>query len=290
MKTLPQFAYLAPQSVTEVVQLLDTYGNKAKLLAGGTDLIPLMKDRVLTPTAIIDIKRLAGISHIEWNTEEGLKIGALTTITEIFKSSLIKEKYPSLHKAAESFGTTQVRNMATIGGNICRSSPSADTIPPLLASNARVKLVGTKGERVVALEAFFTGPGTNVARNEMLVEIIVPPMGDGYGMSYKKIARTAEDLAKINCAVTVGVENGVCNDMRIALGAVAPTAVRAKNVESALVGKVLTEPTVASACVLIPKDISPITDCRSQADYRIRISQVLIKRMVIEAAASAEER
>ena len=311
MLTLKAFNYLTPQTLAEATSLLARYKDEAKVIAGGTDLVPLMKERVITPKYLIDIKQISSLDYIKWDEKEGLSIGALTKIYEILNSDIIKEKYFSLHQAAESFGTTQVRNMATIGGNICRSSPSADTVPPLLVFDARVKLVTPegerketyitgpgeaaiksdaqmksakpKGERTVPLESFFTGPGENVLTNEILTEIQVPPPPRPCGTAFKKLARTAEDLAKVNCAVRIVVTNGKCKDIRIALGAVAPTPVRARKVEQALIGKEINPRVIEEAAVKVAEDIAPMTDVRSNTEYRTYISQILVKRLIHEA-------
>jgi len=305
MKTPEEFIYLAPQTVAEATSLLGTYKEGAKVLAGGTDLLPLMKDRVITPKYVIDIKPISSLEYIHWDEKEGLSIGALTKITDILDSSLIREKFYCLHQAAESFGTTQVRNMATIAGNICRSSPSADTVPPLLVFDAQVRLVKQKGaakegfiatigdvgvkstesggERMVPLDKFFTGPGQNVLAGEVLTEIKVPPLPERCGTAFKKLARSAEDLAKVNCAVRISVTDGKCRDIRIALGGVAPTPVRARKVEESLIGKKISAEVIESAVEKVTEDVAPIDDVRSNAKYRTYISRILIKRLIGEA-------
>jgi probable selenate reductase FAD-binding subunit len=289
VKTIREFDYLTPRGVSEAVSLMGKYGEKARFIAGGTDLVPLMKDRVITPRYVIDIKRLSSLDFIRWDDKEGLSIGTLTTIADILKSDVIKQRYYSLHQAAESFGTTQIRNMATIGGNICRSSPSADMVPPLLSFAAEVKLVGLKRERTIPLEDFFTGPGQNVLNNELLTEVKVSIQKRPCGTAFKKVARTSEDLAKVNCAVMVIVSDGKCEDIRIALGGVAPTPVRAKKVEQALRGSRINAGVVEKAIKEVTGDIAPITDCRSNVGYRIHVSQILIKRLVNEALKRLEE-
>ncbi len=283
MKTLKAFDYLAPQSVVEAASLLGKHKEQAKLIAGGTDLLVLMKDKVITPKYIIDIKPISALDYVKWDEKEGLSIGALTKISTIINSDVIKEKYFSLYQAAESFGTTQVRNMATIGGNICRSSPSADMVPPLLVFDAQVKLVGPEGEREVPLENFFTGPGENVLANEILTEIKVPPQKRPCGTAFKKLGRSSEDLAKVNCAVRIVITDGKYEDVRIALGAVAPTPVRAKKVEEALKGQEINAKVIDEAAKRVTEDIAPITDVRSNVEYRAYISQILIKRLINEA-------
>jgi len=283
MKTLKEFNYLTPQTVAEAVSLLAKYKGEATLIAGGTDLLVMMKERTITPKYVITMKPISALSHLEWDEKEGLTIGALAKVSTILSSDVIKEKYPSLYEAAGAFGTTQVRNMATIGGKICRSSPSADLVPPLLTFDAEVELVGAKGARVMPLENFFLGPGENVLDGEILTKIKVPPPKNRYGTAFQKLGRSSEDLAKANCAVRIVVTDGKCEDIRIALGAVAPTPIRAKKAEQALKGKEINPNAIDEAAAKVAEDIAPITDVRSNVEYRTYISQILVRRLINEA-------
>jgi CO/xanthine dehydrogenase FAD-binding subunit len=286
IKTIKPFTYHNPKSVIEAASLLIRYENKVKIIAGGTDLMVMMKDRILTPENIINIKSITGLDQIFWNEREGLTIGALTKISEIVNSDIIAENYPSLQKSAEVLGSPQVRNMATIGGNICRSSPSADTIPSLIIYDARLRLTGTEGEREVPIEKFFTGPGINVINNEILTEILLPPVTGVYGTAFGKISRLSEDLAKVNCAVKINLSDNICTKAKIVLGAVAPMPVRAKNVEQVLEGHEITDRLIETAAAKISEDITPIDDVRSTAEYRYRAGRVLIRRLLKEAAGN----
>ena len=288
MKTLTQFNYVRPQAIAEVTELLAKYKEKALIFAGGTDLLVMMKDRIITPEYIIDIKSIPDLNRVTWDEKGGLKIGALTKISTLVNSDVIKRKFASLHEAAKLLGTHQLRNMATIGGNICRSSPSADLIPPLLVFDARLKLVGPESERTVALDDFITGPGINVLNNEILTEIIVAPEKQSNGTSFIKLGRLSEDLAKVNCAAKISVTDGKFNDVRIALGAVGPKPVRARGIESALEGKEISTEVIERAVKKVIQDISPITDVRSSAEYRTRVSQILVKRVINEALKRLE--
>ncbi len=270
----------------EAAFLLARYENKAKIIAGGTDLMVMMKDRILTPDNIINIKSIAGLDRIVWNGREGLSIGALARISDIVTSDIIRDKYPALQKSAEALGSPQVRNMATIGGNICHSSPSADTIPPLIVFDARLRLTGIEGEREIPIERFFTGPRSNVLHNDILTEILVPSAKGVCGTAFGKISRLSEDLAKVNCAVKINVSGGKFSEVRIALGAVAATPVRARNVEQALEGHEITDRLIEAASEKVNEDMSPIDDVRSTAEYRYRAGRVLIRRLLKEAMES----
>lgn len=278
-KTIKELKYISPAAVEDVVSALSKYGEEARIMAGGTDLLPLMKHRAVVPKYIISMSKIKGLDYIRVEDSE-LKIGALTKIAAIRRSNLIKENCLSLYEASLVFATPQIRNVATIGGNICRSSPSADLVPPLLAFDAQVKLVGLKGERLISLEGFFTGPGKNVMNQEVLTEIIIPLEGKQCGTAFQKLSRNSSDLAKINCAVKVDISNGRCNEVKIALGAVADRPVRARKTESVFEGKVIDNGIIEQATVTVAQDIAPITDVRSTADYRIEVSKVLVKRLI----------
>ena len=277
-KTIKEFQYFSPKTLSEAVSVLAEDG-KTVVLAGGSDVVPMMKQRELTPKSVINIKNIPDSAYIR-EDNEGLKIGALTTISKLLESDIIKRNYLALHEAAAGFGTWQVRNLATIGGNICQSLPSGDTFPPLLAFNAEVKLVGPKGERRVPIEQFCTGPGTNVLDRELLVEVILPKQSGNYGSAYDKKKRGSVDLAKASCAVNINVRNGKCADIKVAMGALADRAIRARTVEAALKGKTLSSEIIEAAAQKVTKDISPRTSIRSTAWYRTEVSKVLVSRLI----------
>jgi len=283
-KKIKEFKYFSPTTVEEAVSVLKDYDGKVKVLAGGTDLLPMMKLRAVMPECIVSLNRIAGLDYIREEGEE-LRIGALTTISTILASGLVKQKCLSLWEAATIFATPQVRNVATIGGNICRSSPSADMVPPLISFGAEVRLVGVKGERKILLEDFFTGAGQNVLDREVLVEIIIPLPSGPYGAAFAKLTRNSADLAKVNCAVKIAVSGGRCGDIRIVLGAVADRPVRAKKAEQAMNGKEISDEVIDGSIRKVIEDIAPITDVRSTAEYRAQISQVLVRRVIKQAVA-----
>ena len=286
-KRLKEFQYFSPTTVVEAVSVLKDYASRAKVLAGGTDLLPLMKLRAVTPECIISLKKVAGLDYIREEGEE-LRIGALTTIATILASDLIKQRCFALHEASAVFATPQIRNMATIGGNICRSSPSADTIPPLMVFGAELKLAGVKGERRVLLENFFTGAGQNVLDQEILTEIVVPMPARQYGTAFAKLTRNSVDLAKVNCAVKITISAGRCDDIRVVLGAVADRPIRAERVEMCIKGQETMDEVIEESAQKVIEDITPITDVRSTAEYRARVSQVLVKRTIKQAIERAK--
>ncbi len=283
---LPEFEYLAPRTVEEAVELLSKYGEEAKVLAGGTDLLVRMKQGVLRPKYLISINRIKELNYIE-DRGDHVAIGAATKLRALERSGLIKELFPALHEAVESMAGVQIRNMGTIGGNLCNASPAADTAPPLLVFEAEVVIAGPNGRRVVPITQFFIGPGKTVmARNELLVEVRVPKPVKPTGSAFMKIARVAMDLAKVNIAVALRMNGNVVEDVKVALGSVAPTPMRAYRTEEFLKGKELTEDVMWEAAKIVRTEVKPITDIRSTAEYRREVSGVIL----VDALKKAMER
>lgn len=280
--TLPALEhYFQPKTVSEAVSLLASYGEEAKILAGGTDLLALMRNRVLKPKCLIDITRIPGLDYISYQDEDGLRIGALATLRAVELSKVVKDKYLVLYEAAQQMGSTQVKNMGTVAGNLCRASPAADTAPPLLVLAAEVRIAGPTETRIVPLESFFIGPGQTVLKYyEMVTEIIVPRLPAGTGMAFLRATRVAADLAKVNVAAAVTVKNGAYEEARIALGGVAPTPIRARKAEEVLKGEKLGDGVVQEAAETAATEIRPIDDVRSTAEYRKELSKVLVRRAI----------
>lgn len=273
--------YLRPSTIKEAVSLRAKYGKTAMPLAGGTDLI-VNKDPGIE--YLIDITRLP-LDYLK-SDKNGIKIGALTTFRELETSPLFKKRpYDVLAEAAHLSGHVSQRNMATIGGNICSAVPSADLLPPLIALSAKVRVVGTTGEKVIPLDEFFAGPKKTVLKhNELLVEIQVPSQTAKAAGAFLKIGRTHVDLALVNVAVVVALDaRGTCKDARIVLGAVAPTSMRAKEAEAMLKGKKLSEISgvVDQVAEKAADETKPISDIRASAEHRREISKVLVKRALI---------
>jgi carbon-monoxide dehydrogenase medium subunit len=270
-----EYEYYEPRSLKEALELLDRYGDQARILAGGTDLLVKMKARLVEPRVVINVKKIDGLRYIVEDGEQ-VRIGALTRLRDIENSELVKKYIPALHDAVKSMGSIQIRNMATIGGNLCNASPAADTAPPLLVHNAKVVLSSVGGDRVLPLAEFFRGPGLTVLKpNELLREIIVEKSNAG-SSAFKKVSRVAVDLAIASAAVYVEVEDGFIRNARIALGSVAPKPLRAVKTESLLRGLRIDSREVLNALKTIDEEISPITDVRSTAEYRRYVSKVLV--------------
>ncbi|NLJ77089.1 MAG: xanthine dehydrogenase family protein subunit M [Peptococcaceae bacterium] len=281
---LPDFEYYAPESVAEACQLLSQFGEKAKVLAGGTDLVVKMKNELLAPEVVVSVKNLEQLKKVEYVAGKGVRVGALCTHNDLVKSDVLKDKFASVANAAKQMANNQVRNRGTIAGNIVSAVPSADLPPILIALNATAKLVGAKGERTLAMEDVFTGPGKTVlANDEVLTEIFIPEQ-KMTGSNYIKFGlRKSGALAVVGVAVAVQVENGVIKDARVALGAVAATPVRAKKTEEFLKGKKVTDDVLAEAGVLASGECKPISDIRASAEYRTDLVRIFTKRALRKA-------
>jgi len=246
-----RFELALPESLDDCLRLLAQRGPETKLLAGGTDLLPQMKNSVVMPKRVIDLSGVARVKIVECDTK-GLRIGAAVPARQVEQDPRVREGYAAVAESAALLGSVQVRNLATVGGNICNAAPSADMAPPLVALEAQAVIAGPKGERCVPLSDFFTGVRkTVVGPDELLVEIFVPAPGPHSGGSYiRHTPRRELDIAVVGVASQVTIANGVCAKARISLAAVAPTPVRATAAEAALEGKPLTPELIERAADL----------------------------------------
>lgn len=269
-----EFAYYEPRTIDEALEILEEYGDSARVLAGGTDLLVKIKTRQIEPRVIVNIKKINSLRYI---IDEGeyIRIGCLTRIRDLERSDIIARYIPALHDAAKQMASVQIRNMATIGGNLCNASPAADTAPPLLVHNARAVLINRSGRRIVPLEEFFVAPGKTALRpGELLVEIVVEKTNRG-SSAFKKIGRVELDLAIASTAVYIEVEDDEITEARLALGSVAPRPIRAKTTEQVLKGMRINEADLWRALSGLEREVSPITDARSTAEYRRYIVKIL---------------
>jgi carbon-monoxide dehydrogenase medium subunit len=275
------FEYLEPQTVEEALSLLRKYSDRAKVCAGGTDLVVQMRGRVLNPQFVISIAGIRELDYLRMEDGEGLRIGCLTTIRTIEQSPELQGGFRMLPEVARQFGSIAIRNVATIGGNLCNALPSADTAPMLIALSARVKLVTTDGERIVPLEDFFTGPGKTVLQaEELMVEIQVPPPPPQTAGAYLKYTRRGgEELAVVGVAtvVTCGSKNGGCTDARIVLGTVVPAPMRTKEAEAILKGKMVDDELIEKAAGIAAEESRPRDSIRGSADYRREMVRILTR-------------
>ena len=287
MKRTEPFDFYQPTTLAEASRLLRENGPGGRFLAGGTDLVIAMKEKGLLPKYIVDLKRVPGLAGIRENGDGSLSIGALTTMYAIETSPVIKKKYPFLAQSAAEVGSIQIRNRATVGGNMANATPSADVAPSLIALNATANIAGAAGERTLPMEDFFRGPGQNaMSADEILTEIRIPKTGPQLVGEYIKFSpRDMMDLAYIGVAVAYNLgDDKKCSGVRIVLGAVAPTPIRAKNSEALLEGQVLTEEIAAKVGDEAARESKPISDVRSSADYRRAMVGVMTKRAILNAA------
>jgi CO/xanthine dehydrogenase FAD-binding subunit len=282
-----------PMSLQEASRLVKDKGPGGRFLAGGTDLVIAIKEKGLIPKYVVDLKRVPGLSGIRENTDRSITIGALTTMRDMETDPLLNEKYPFLCQSAAEVGSIQIRNRATIGGNMANATPSADVAPSLIALNATAKMVDAGSERMVALEEFFRGPGqTIMSSDEILTEIIIPKTSPQLVGEYIKFSpRDMMDLAYVGVAVAyVIAPDKRCSDVRIVLGAVAPTPIRARNAETLLEGQLLTEELAAKVAAVAARESKPISDVRSSAEYRRAMVEAMTKRALLNAAVPRTEK
>ena len=289
---MEHFQYLEPTTVREAVLLLRKYGDKARVIAGGTDLIVQLKKRAISLKYVVSIGHIPELNYINYDAVKGLKIGALTTIRAIERSAELRDKYSILCEAAEQLASVQVRNLATIGGNLCNASPAADMAPALIGLSAMVEIAGCDDNRIVPLEDFFTGSGSTVLKSgELLVEIQAPPLAPYTGGVYlKRGIRGAMDVAIVGVAAVITLEprDGSCKDVKIVLGSVAPTPIRAQDAEQILRGVQIDAALIEQAAQAVSGTIRPISDLRSSAEYRREMAKVFTKRAIREALKLAE--
>ncbi|HJN51236.1 MAG: xanthine dehydrogenase family protein subunit M [Pseudomonadales bacterium] len=285
--------YKAPQTLDEAVQLLSSCTDKAaKVLAGGTDLIIQLRQQVNNPHLIVDLKKIPEMMQASL-TDDGLSIGPALCCAELTAREDIKAVFPGLVEAAYLIGSTQIQGRASIGGNLCNSSPAADAIPALIALQAECVILGPGGRRRVAAEDFVTGVQTNVlAKDEVLVEIVVPrPAAMSADAYLRFIPRTEMDIAVAGAGVNVSLDgDGVCTAARVAIGAVAPTALLVREAAAALIGTKLEEPALQAAGEAASAASKPITDRRGTIEFRKHIVGVLTRRAASTAAKRAKEK
>jgi aerobic carbon-monoxide dehydrogenase medium subunit len=284
-----RFELSLPRSIDECVTVLAERAGDAKVVAGGTDLLPQLKNGVLKPPWVVDLSGVSELRALESKNGHGLRIGAAVTARELELSPGVRSAYPALAESGALVGSVQVRNLATVGGNLCNAAPSADMAPPLLALDADAIIVGPRGRRRVPLASFFVGVRRTVlAPDELLVEFIVPDPGPRSGGQYlRHTPRRELDIAVVGVASQVSLRDGVCASARIALAAVAPTPVRALAAEQALVGQALTPEVIDHAATLAVDAARPISDQRGSADFRRHLVRVLTRRTLTGALARA---
>jgi aerobic carbon-monoxide dehydrogenase medium subunit len=278
-----------PRSVEECVRTLAERGPGAKLVAGGTDLLPQLKNGVLRTGCVVDLSGMSELRHLAIADGSGLRIGAAVTARTLERDARVQTGYPSIAESGALVGSVQVRNLATLGGNLCNAAPSADMAPPLLALDAEAVIAGPKGSRRVPVASFFIGVRRTVLEpDEVLVEIAVPHPGSHSGGNYRRHTPRRElDIAVVGVASQLTLSDGVCTKARIALAAVAPTPLRATAAEHVLEGHRVTPEAIERAATVAVDAARPISDQRGSADFRRHLVRILTRRTLTTALARA---
>lgn len=282
-----RFDYLEPESIKEALALLSQYRGKSKIMAGGTDLMLQVRNRAIKPEYVVDITRIPGLDYITFDDHQGLRLGALTTIRALETSIELQRMFPIISQAASQLGSVAIRNVATVGGNLCNALPSAETSQALVALSAQVRIIGSGGERTVPLEGFFTGVGKTLLQpDEVLLEILVPePAPHTAGIYIKHSPRGPIDLAIVNITVVMTMEpdHKVCRDAKIVLGAVCPTPLRARKAEDMLKGKRVDGALIDRVAQVASDEAQPRHgSIRGSFEYKKEMVRVLTGRVIRE--------
>jgi CO/xanthine dehydrogenase FAD-binding subunit len=282
-RVLKKFEYFKPSSFNEVLSLLGQYGCGAHLLAGGTNILVDIKCSRIEPKVLVDISEIEELKGIKFNGRE-LIIGAAATFDEVSKSGIIKNKYAALFEISQLMGSTQIRNSATIAGNICNASPAADSATPLIVFNAEIEIINSKETKKISINDFFAGyKKTIVKPGDILTSIILKNPPENAGSAFMRVTRTASDLSLVNAAASMILDGDICKELRVAAGAVSVIPVRALNVENMLRGKKINEKLIEEASNIIVDEINPINDVRASSEYRLDVSKVLVKKVLLKA-------
>ena len=284
-----RFELAVPGSVDECLQVLAKRGPDTKVVAGGTDLLPQLKNGVLRPGWVVDLSAVSELRAISDAPDGGLRIGASVTARELELDARVRSRFAALAESAAMVGSVQVRNLATLGGNLCNAAPSADMAPPLLALDAEAVIAGPGGQRRVPMASFFLGVRRTVlAPGELLLEIVVPAQGARSGGNYlRHTPRRELDIAVVGVASQITLTGGKCTTARIALAAVAPVPLRATDAEQALVGQPLTPQQIERAAELASGAARPIDDHRGSIEFRNHLVRVLTRRTLTTALQRA---
>lgn len=285
------FEYFAPKTLDEALTLLDKYRDECKVIAGGQSLIILMRQGLVAPKYVIDIKRISELNYISAG-KDGVKIGAVTTHRAIEKSPVMKNGLIVLAEMEKRLSYIETRNWGTIGGNLCNANPAGDPAPVLMALNAYVKMASVRGERTMAIEDFFVDSHkTALEPGELLIEIQIPPVPPHTGTAYNKFGIIEGHAAIVGVAFSITLQSGdgVCDNVRIALGASATTAIRAKKAEEVLIGKKVTNTLLKKAGETAMAEAKPLSDISASDKYRRELVRVMVARAGNEAFARAKQ-
>jgi carbon-monoxide dehydrogenase medium subunit len=287
-RILPEFEILVPQSKEEVLTLLSEHQGDTAILAGGTDLLVQMKGQLKCNckgenafSSLLSLAEVPGLDYVEYDETEGLRIGAMATLSQVAAHPAVKENYPGLLESVEVCGTKQTRNMGTLIGNLLNASPCADCGCAILAWGGTLTLEGTGGSREVEVDDFYLGYRMTARKaDELAVELKLPPKSAETVSGHHKMNRVEHDLSKITVSVRLDMAGKTCKNARIAMASVAPTIIRLKETEKLLAGAEITDELLAKVAESASSEVTPIDDVRSTAEYRRDVSGVMVKRII----------
>ena len=281
--------YVAPKTLDEAVRAFAAAAGAGRILAGGTDLLVQMRNGVVAPGTIVDVKKIGELTAIEETKEGGFRIGAAVSGAVLREHPKVSKVWPGVVEATNLIGSTQVQGRATPGGNLCNGSPAGDSVPAMVAAGAVVTIQGPNGRRELAVEKVPKGPGRlNLEPGEIVVSFTLPPRPKGSSDAYlRMIPRTEMDIAVVGCGVSLTLDKGTCTAARVGLGAVAPTVLLVEEAAKALIGSKLDEAALAKAAAACSAACRPIDDKRGTIAYRTKVAGVLLKRTALIAAERA---
>ena len=285
------FEYIPATTLQEACSLISQYQDEGKVLAGGQSLITLLRQKLIAPSCLIDIKGVAELDYMRYDDKKGLAMGPLTTHRTIERSPIIQKNYPVLSDMEKSVASVQTRNWGTIGGNLCSADPIGDAAPTLLALGAQVKMKSVRGERMLPLGDFFTDYFTTVLEpDEILAEVQLPAPAAQTGVVYMKFSTIEAGIKIVSASVliTLDATKKTCKDARIVMSAVAPIPFIAKKAGEHLIGKSVTDQLIAEAAELAAEETSPSSDVHASAEYRREIAKVITRRATKEAFEKAK--
>ena len=285
-RVLPDFELLMPGDLRECVRLLSERSSEITVMAGGTDVLVMMKGNY-RPPSVMSLSAVRELDHFDWAPETGLTLGALVTIDQVEQSPVVRQHYPALWQSAKLFATPQIRNTATVIGNLLRASPAGDCCCAILALGGTIVLESAKGRREVAIDDFWLDYNVTARRpDEIAVELRLPAPGKATFSAFRRMTRTNEDLAKLNASARLDMDGKICRSARLAMGCVGPTTRRLSASEALLAGKPVDEALLKAVQASVLNEIDPIDDKRSTAEYRRAVAGVLMRRTISQALAA----
>ena len=290
---MKDFEYFAPKTVEEALSLLSQYKGEAKIIAGGQSMLVIMRQELLAPEYVVDIKGISALDYMTYDERQGLKIGALTTHRTIEKSPVIQKHFGVLSEMETNLATIQTRNWGTIGGNLCHGDPAGDPVPILITLDAKLKLKSLSGERMVAMEGFSKDIlEVDLEPDEMLIEIQVPVPRSHTGFAHEKLMVMQGDAGIVGAAASITLKpgNGICEDARIVLSNAASIPLRAKEAERCLIGKKINGDLLTEAGEVASKEANPPSDVHGSEEYRREMIKVFVKRAANKALERARKR